>query len=46
MFLHDKTSNLHWVILEDVSEIMRGSLAEVGLTSREACGNTVTKCNV
>src|SRR5574341_139185 len=31
---------LHWVILEDVSEIMRG-LAEVGLTSREACGNTV-----
>lgn len=31
---------LHWVILEDVSEIMR-SLAEVGLTSREACGNAV-----
>lgn len=31
---------LHWVFLEDVSEIMRG-LAEVGLTSREACGNTV-----
>jgi sulfite reductase (ferredoxin) len=31
---------LHWVILEDVSEILRG-LAEVGLTSREACGNTV-----
>jgi len=31
---------LHWVILEDVSEIMRG-LAEVGLTSREACGNSV-----
>ena len=31
---------LHWVILEDVSEIMRG-LSEVGLTSREACGNTV-----
>ncbi len=31
---------LHWVILEDVSEIMRG-LADVGLTSREACGNTV-----
>lgn len=31
---------LHWVVLEDVSEIMRG-LAEVGLTSREACGNTV-----
>ncbi|MDD9812807.1 MAG: nitrite/sulfite reductase [Thaumarchaeota archaeon] len=31
---------LHWVILEDVSEVFRG-LAEVGLTSREACGNTV-----
>ena len=31
---------LHWVILEDVSEILRG-LAEVGLTSREACGNSV-----
>lgn len=31
---------LHWVVLEDVSEIMAG-LAEVGLTSREACGNTV-----
>lgn len=31
---------LHWVILEDVSEIMR-SLAEVGLTSREACGHSV-----
>jgi len=31
---------LHWVILEDVSEIFR-SLAEVGLTSREACGNSV-----
>ena len=31
---------LHWVILEDVSEIIRG-LADVGLTSREACGNTV-----
>jgi len=31
---------LHWVVLEDVSEIMRG-LNEVGLTSREACGNTV-----
>jgi len=27
---------LHWVVLEDVSEIFRG-LAEVGLTSREAC---------
>ena len=31
---------LHWVVLEDVSEIMR-ELSEVGLTSREACGNTV-----
>ncbi|AJM92795.1 nitrite/sulfite reductase [Nitrosopumilus piranensis] len=31
---------LHWVILEDVSEIFRG-LADVGLTSREACGNSV-----
>ena len=31
---------LHWIVLEDVSEIMR-SLAEVGLTTREACGNTV-----
>ena len=31
---------LHWVILEDVSEILHG-LAEVGLTSREACGNSV-----
>ncbi len=31
---------LHWVILEDVSEIFRG-LAQVGLTSREACGNSV-----
>jgi len=31
---------LHWVVLEDVSEIMH-SLADVGLTSREACGNTV-----
>lgn len=31
---------LHWVVLEDVSEVMRG-LAEVGLTSREACGNSV-----
>jgi len=31
---------LHWVILEDVSEIMR-ELANVGLTTREACGNTV-----
>jgi len=31
---------LHWVVLEDVSEIFRG-LTEVGLTSREACGNTI-----
>ena len=31
---------LHWVVLEDVSEIMH-SLTDVGLTSREACGNTV-----
>jgi len=31
---------LHWVQLEDVSEVLRG-LAEVGLTSREACGNTI-----
>ena len=31
---------LHWVILEDVSEIMH-QLADVGLTTREACGNTV-----
>src|ERR687890_607550 len=31
---------LHWVQLEDVSEVMRG-LAEGGLTSREACGNTI-----
>ncbi|MFM7862001.1 MAG: nitrite/sulfite reductase [Candidatus Nitrosotenuis sp.] len=31
---------LHWVILEDVSEIIH-SLSEVGLTSREACGNAV-----
>ncbi len=31
---------LHWVVLEDVSEIFRG-LTQVGLTSREACGNSV-----
>ncbi len=31
---------LHWVVLEDVSEIMH-ALSDVGLTSREACGNTV-----
>jgi sulfite reductase (ferredoxin) len=31
---------LHWVQLEDVSEVMRG-LVEAGLTTREACGNTI-----
>ncbi len=31
---------LHWVQLEDVSEVSRG-LSECGLTSREACGNTI-----
>src|SRR3954447_11892752 len=31
---------LHWVQLEDVSEVMRG-LVEAVLTTREACGNTV-----
>lgn len=31
---------LHWVHLDDVSEVMRG-LVEVGLTTREACGNTI-----
>ena len=31
---------LHWVVLEDVPEVLRG-LAEVGMTSREACGNSV-----
>lgn len=31
---------LHWVQLEDVSEVMTG-LVESGLTTREACGNTV-----
>ncbi|HKX21510.1 MAG TPA: nitrite/sulfite reductase [Nitrososphaeraceae archaeon] len=31
---------LHWVQLEDVSEVMRG-LVDVGLTTREACGNTI-----
>lgn len=30
----------HWVKLEDVPTVMR-LLAEVGLTTREACGNTV-----
>lgn len=31
---------LHWVQLEDVSEVMRG-LVEVGLTTRESCGNSI-----
>ncbi len=31
---------LHWVQLEDVSEVSRG-LSECDLTSREACGNTI-----
>jgi len=31
---------LHFVVLEDVPAIMR-RLAEVGMTTREACGNTV-----
>ena len=31
---------LHWVVLEDVPDILR-SLAEVDLTSRESCGDTV-----
>ncbi len=31
---------LHWVVLEDVPEIML-ELAKVGLTTREACGNTI-----
>ncbi len=31
---------LHWVALEDVSEVLRG-LAESGMTTREACGNSV-----
>ena len=39
MYLRDKIFS-HWVQLEDVSEVMRG-LVEVGLTSREACGNTI-----
>lgn len=39
---------LHFVPLNDVGTIMRG-LAEVGLTTREACGNTVrnvTACHL
>ena len=39
-FTTRESIQLHWVVLEDVSEILR-SLAEVGMTSREACGNTV-----
>ncbi len=31
---------MHWVYLEDVPEVERG-LVEVGLTTREACGNTI-----
>lgn len=31
---------VHWVYLDDVPEVER-SLVEVGLTTREACGNTV-----
>jgi sulfite reductase (ferredoxin) len=31
---------LHWLLFEDVPEILR-RLAEAGLTTREACGNTV-----
>ena len=31
---------LHWVVLEDVPDVLRG-LAEVDLSSRESCGNTV-----
>ena len=31
---------LHWVHLDDVSEVMRG-LVQVGITTREACGNTI-----
>ena len=39
-FSTSENIQLHWVVLEDVSEIMH-ALADVGLTSREACGNTV-----
>ena len=31
---------MHWIYLDDVPEVERG-LVEVGLTTREACGNTV-----
>ena len=40
MFPLRQNIQLHWVQLEDVSEVLRG-LVEVGLTTREACGNTV-----
>ena len=39
-FTTRESIQLHWVVLEDVSEILR-NLAEVGMTSREACGNSV-----
>ncbi|RMF29771.1 MAG: nitrite/sulfite reductase, partial [Candidatus Nitrosothermus koennekii] len=31
---------MHWIYLDDVPEVERG-LVEVGLTTREACGNTI-----
>lgn len=31
---------LHWVVLEDVSEVFR-ELGQAGMTSREACGNAI-----
>ena len=31
---------MHWVYLDDVPEVERG-LVDVGLTTREACGNTI-----
>lgn len=31
---------LHWVVLEDVPDVLR-ALAEVDMSSRESCGNTV-----
>jgi len=37
---HAPDIQLHFVELKDVPTIMRG-LAEVGLTTREACANTV-----
>jgi sulfite reductase (ferredoxin) len=39
---------LHWVPLEQIPQVMR-SLGEVGITTREACGNTVrnvTACHL